>query len=501
MPFQSEKQRKYLWANEPEIAREWTDTYGSGIAKALGGRIGMASGMSPGEAQARGLGAQHHGSTTSWGSHQGNVGSGGGEGFVPGIGTVRAPKRAPTRTLGAPDFVTGFASQFPNYTGISPKRSALGGWGKFVTKMRGWNEEEDRPNTQKEYEENVQNRRDRASIDRLRKTRDRGKYANDPQGWEASELSKRLGNLEREQFGLDYVDYGRNRDIREEAKLREGITGVKTGTKNNIIDPSGKVNYSSMFGIPSLDRLGTGLSQIVANMPKYWSLPKNIRDAIRTGKNIPFAHGTKNLDDYAKLGKTGFQNLRTKYIPTIHDWLKGTNPFKAEGVFGAVGDDALKSATQYAKGTSLRGTPFGKVTGDVFQGAIDPAKAYINRGLTGVVQGRVPSAIANQAFNLPNASKMSKVLGTPALHKIAGRALPGANIALGGHAALQHLKEGDYGQALMAGISAVPGPIGWAGLAGEYGLSALDNMAPINPYAPENTLVMNQGGLATLWPR
>ena len=41
MPFQSEKQRRYLWANEPEIARDWTDTYGSGIAKALGGRIGF----------------------------------------------------------------------------------------------------------------------------------------------------------------------------------------------------------------------------------------------------------------------------------------------------------------------------------------------------------------------------------------------------------------------------------------------------------------------------
>ena len=44
MPFQSEKQRRYLWANEPEIARDWTDTYGSGIAKALGGRIGFWNG-------------------------------------------------------------------------------------------------------------------------------------------------------------------------------------------------------------------------------------------------------------------------------------------------------------------------------------------------------------------------------------------------------------------------------------------------------------------------
>ena len=37
MPFKSEAQRKYLWANEPEIARDWTDTYGSRIQKNTGG--------------------------------------------------------------------------------------------------------------------------------------------------------------------------------------------------------------------------------------------------------------------------------------------------------------------------------------------------------------------------------------------------------------------------------------------------------------------------------
>ena len=37
MPFKSEAQRKYLWANEPEIARDWTDTYGSRIHKLHGG--------------------------------------------------------------------------------------------------------------------------------------------------------------------------------------------------------------------------------------------------------------------------------------------------------------------------------------------------------------------------------------------------------------------------------------------------------------------------------
>ena len=28
MPFRSEKQRRYLWKNEPKIAREWTKAYG-----------------------------------------------------------------------------------------------------------------------------------------------------------------------------------------------------------------------------------------------------------------------------------------------------------------------------------------------------------------------------------------------------------------------------------------------------------------------------------------
>ena len=37
MPFKSEKQRRYLFANEPEIAKDWTDTYGSRIQKSKGG--------------------------------------------------------------------------------------------------------------------------------------------------------------------------------------------------------------------------------------------------------------------------------------------------------------------------------------------------------------------------------------------------------------------------------------------------------------------------------
>lgn len=31
MPFRSEKQRAYLWAKEPEVARRWTNKYGAKI--------------------------------------------------------------------------------------------------------------------------------------------------------------------------------------------------------------------------------------------------------------------------------------------------------------------------------------------------------------------------------------------------------------------------------------------------------------------------------------
>ena len=46
MPFKSEAQRRYLWANEPEIARDWADTYGSRIQKENGGimRLGFQNG-------------------------------------------------------------------------------------------------------------------------------------------------------------------------------------------------------------------------------------------------------------------------------------------------------------------------------------------------------------------------------------------------------------------------------------------------------------------------
>ena len=45
MPFKSEKQRRYLWANAPKIAREWTDRYGAADGGIM--RLNFASGINP----------------------------------------------------------------------------------------------------------------------------------------------------------------------------------------------------------------------------------------------------------------------------------------------------------------------------------------------------------------------------------------------------------------------------------------------------------------------
>ena len=33
MPFRSAKQRRYMWAKHPDIARRWTKKYGSKVVK------------------------------------------------------------------------------------------------------------------------------------------------------------------------------------------------------------------------------------------------------------------------------------------------------------------------------------------------------------------------------------------------------------------------------------------------------------------------------------
>jgi len=87
--------------------------------------------------------------------------------------------------------------------------------------------------TQNEYEENVQNRRNQARIARLRKTRDTGKYANDPKGWAASDLSGRLEGFEKGQWDrMSAMGMPTDTGYPGESQGIEGVTGVSDDFAN-----------------------------------------------------------------------------------------------------------------------------------------------------------------------------------------------------------------------------------------------------------------------------
>ena len=256
---------------------------------------------------------------------------------------------------------------------------------------------------------------------------------------------------------------------------------------------------------------GTGnLLQTVTNMPKYWDVPPSLR-----GK-IPIAHGFANIKDLQTAKKSGFKNIRpqSKFPPTTDAieaatkaLVKGnlkdawTKLGQTKGAFTATGPTekaAFLGGQKYAKPGSSITRGFGKLgpAENVVSGYIDPKFGYVDRGMTGNRQFRGDTGAINKALGL--GPKSAQVAGKPIaqslLNKLGARVLPGANIGLGIASAVEHAKAGDYGQALMAGISAIPGPVGYAGLAGELGLGALSNLSLGDPNAPENTLVMNRGG-------
>jgi len=76
------------------------------------------------------------------------------------------------------------------------------------------------------------------------------------------------------------------------------------------------------------------------------------------------------------------------------------------------------------------------------------------------------------------------------LGKTVGRFLPGANIAIGGALTASRLASGDYGGALLAAGSMIPGPLGWAFLGAEMigpVLSKIGKAKMDNVIATDNT--------------
>ena len=50
MPFKSEKQRKWMWANDPKMAQKWEDEEKKeNVEEAIGGAVGLGDVRSPGD--------------------------------------------------------------------------------------------------------------------------------------------------------------------------------------------------------------------------------------------------------------------------------------------------------------------------------------------------------------------------------------------------------------------------------------------------------------------
>ena len=168
----------------------------------------------------------------------------------------------------------------------------------------------------------------------------------------------------------------------------------------------------------------------------------------------------------------------SKALPTMSDIERAirTGSTKAlgttTGAYSAIGPGSVGAASRYAQSGPLRGITKG--TGLVKKGLIDASKGIIDRGVSGNLQIKAPGGVMSKALKVgPKAARVAGGVLQPSLtNKILGGVLPGVQTTLGAARALQHAKTGDYGSALMAGVSAIPGPIGWAGLVGEGLLSA-----------------------------
>jgi hypothetical protein len=98
MPFKSEKQRRYMYANEPEIAKKWSKKYGNKILKAKGGADASKADFgvnTPGPGDTGGEGGYTHQSTNQFGAKGSSPTSTGGPQVQVRTGPVQVPTIGP----------------------------------------------------------------------------------------------------------------------------------------------------------------------------------------------------------------------------------------------------------------------------------------------------------------------------------------------------------------------------------------------------------------------
>ena len=264
--------------------------------------------------------------------------------------------------------------------------------------------------TQQEYEDARTKRQNRGRIDRLRKTRDYGKYANDPEGWAASDLSGRLTGFEKDVFGKDYVDYSRTtpkaRDLkalRDQQALTNKLSANDYYTGNLSFEDQVDKNKSILEALGATEATGGIMDNYnynnmkmmeVANNPAL-SRYKQTQEFAPTKFNDPWAGATvqqvgMNQEQLDRINKQHQTNLAADEGTTnFFEWLPGK-----KYVENFVGDIKGRDKTKL-----FSDTPKDIVYGDPTTGATtQEIRDYINSlsNVHGPIKNQNPSGYARK---------------------------------------------------------------------------------------------------------
>ena len=198
---------------------------------------------------------------------------------------------------------------------------------------------------------------------------------------------------------------------------------------------------------------------------------RGIRDELRGGlidnKAVTGLPGNVTFDPNFQ-GKKG--EKITKFLP------KNLQP-DAKG-YGAALDD-IGTARMYQDTSKLtRGTPLGNKGGQFVlrdipeQARIDrmswknPLGSKISRGFSGASEVQLPHGTAGRLTSADEVAELAtKAAAKKGGKKLAARAIPFVGTALGAWDVGSRLSKGDYTGAALGGMSMIPGPMGWGGLA------------------------------------
>ena len=173
----------------------------------------------------------------------------------------------------------------------------------------------------------------------------------------------------------------------------------------------------------------------------------------------------------------------------LQRWAKPRNYGAPLGTFNP-GELNVSRMYMEPAGSPTRGTPFGNKSGAYWvqdapkkglPGIKNPFASTVNRGWSGTPEVQIPQggprAVQASADDVAKlASKGAKT------SKVLSRLVPGVAIAAAVADVGTRIAEGDYAGAVLGGVSAIPGPIGWVGFGAQmlYDVTGAKQNMPYN---------------------